>query len=97
MTPRGERESVTGRGILVDYGVNIPAKARARESWRPGERRQHCFGGYKDTLTQGNQFSNGYAVPRDDKRLSLVEIAHDAPAFVAELSLCDPSTHGRTL
>jgi hypothetical protein len=44
-------------------------------------------------LTQRAQFSNRHAIARDDKSLPFVQGTHDSTAFVAELSLSDPSTH----
>ena len=95
MSPRAWRGSATRCRILIDQSVNVLPKTSERDAWRAGERGKGSFGRYEHPLSEGNELADGHAIARDDEGLPLVQGPHDSPAFVAELSLSDTSTHRR--
>lgn len=97
MSPRAWRPSGTWCGILIDHGVDVFPKARGYYAWRAGEGSQDSFGRHEYSLANGDQLADRYAIPYDDEGLPPVQGPHDSSAFVAELSLGDPSAHGHRL
>jgi hypothetical protein len=87
--------SATRCRILIDQGVNVLPEMSGPNTWCTGERGKGSFGRYEHPLSQGNQLADGHTVARNDECLPLVQGTHDSPAFVAELSLGDASTHRR--
>jgi hypothetical protein len=93
ITPRGGRASATRCRVLIDHRVHILPKAPARNAWGSGESGMDDVGRDEDALAERVQLADRDTVPRDDERSPSIEIAHDASAVVAELSLGDPSRH----
>ena len=69
-------------------GAGDVVSGRAGEYGLDGVRR------YEHTLPERAELTDRDAVARDDERLALVELAQDAPAFVAEVLLRDALGHG---
>src|SRR5207247_5555776 len=95
MRPRGWRGSATRHWILIDSGVYVFPKTSGRNAWSARESGKGSFGRHEHPLSQRNQLTNRHAIACDDECLPLVQGPHDSPAFVAELTLGDPSTHCR--
>ena len=95
--PRGGRTSATGRRILINHRIDILPKAHAGDARRSDEGGVYRVGGHEYALTERTQLPNRDTIPRDDKGPALVQIAHDSAAFVAELSLGDPTRHSPLL
>ena len=92
-SPRGCRGSGTRSRVLIDERVDIFLKSPRSDTRSAGECGENGFTGDEHPLPDGNEFAYGNAVARDDERPALVESAHDASAFVAQLSLSDTPTH----
>jgi tRNA(fMet)-specific endonuclease VapC len=97
--PRGSRGSATRRNILIDHSVDIPPKACAGDARCSGEGRKYRVGRHEDALTKRAQLPDRDAIPGDDERSPLVQLAHDSTAVVAELALGDSmrSSHCSTI
>jgi len=93
ITPRGGRPSTTGRRILIDHRVDILPKASTGDAGRAEKGGQDSVGRHEHALAKRTQLRNRDAIARDDEGSSLVQVAHDSPAFVPELSLGDSSRH----
>jgi hypothetical protein len=93
--PRGGRASTTGRRILINHRVDFLPKAYTGYAWRSDEGGQYGVGRHEDALTERTQLPDRDTIACDDERPSLVQVAHYAPAFVAEFSLGDPPRHFR--
>jgi hypothetical protein len=51
----------------------------------------------KATTVEGSEFSDWHSITGDDEALALVDLSHDLPAFVPELSLRDFPRHSRNV
>jgi len=93
INPRGTRVSATWCHVLIDQRVDILPKAAANDLRRSSESGQDGLGRDEDALTKGTQLTDGHSIPGHEERSPFVEVPHDSPAVVAQLSLRDSSAH----
>jgi len=94
MTPRaGRLSSGTRGGFLGGHAVEISAESCEVDARRVAE---HCDCGvsaHESVSAQRGELSDGRPVPRHYEGLTLVQLAHDLAALVAQLPLGDLSSH----
>ena len=93
ISPRGRRESATRSRILIDDRVEVLSESPGRYSRRSAESGQHGLSRDEHALSQRDQLTDGHAVARHDECFPFIQGTHDAPAVIAQLSLCDAAIH----
>jgi len=91
--PRAWRWSGTRRRVLVDEASNVATEPGSSDSRCAGKGGHGCFGRDKHPLAYRGKFPYSNTIACDYEALALVERPHNAPALVAELSLCDLPAH----
>jgi hypothetical protein len=85
------------RGGLIHDCIQICAQVLEVDARRPGEYGGDDIGGDEPLVPYRMQLPHWNAVPGHYERLTAVKRPHDRAALISELSLSDPSRHGRSV
>lgn len=97
ITPRATGASATRCRVLIDEAVDVSAEPRGVDGRGVLEGGERNVGRDEATPVDRRELGDRDAVAGDQEALAFVEGAHDLAALIAQMSLCDDTSHHATV